>query len=79
MGTYLLLLTQQLSFPCSPVHYLGDHISSAEDHASFRGCSEMEVLFIFPERRAFIPSLWWLRTDGLAWRIPLIPAPFSVL
>ena len=57
----------------------GDHISSADDNASFRGCSETEVLFIFLERRAFIPSLWWLRTDRVAWRIPLIPAPFLVL
>lgn len=79
MGTYLLLLKQQLSFPCPLFITFGDHISSADDHASFRGCSEMEVLFIFPERRAFIPSLWWLRTDGVAWRMPLIPAPFSVL
>ena len=70
MGTYLLLLKQQLSFPCPLFITFGDHISSADDHASFRGCSEMEVLFIFPERRVFIPLLWWLRTDG---EVPLLP------
>jgi len=55
MGTYLLLLKQQLSFPCPLFITFGDHISSADDHASFRGCSEMEVLFIFSRKKGVHP------------------------